>query len=33
VRLTTTVANHHGEMVIDGEAVVMVPEGRLAAGS
>lgn len=25
VRLTTTVANQHGEQVIDGEAVVMVP--------
>ena len=25
VRLTTTVANHHGDNVIDGEAVVMVP--------
>jgi 3-hydroxybutyryl-CoA dehydratase len=29
VRLTTTVANHHGETVIDGEATVMVPEGRI----
>ncbi|HEU0055329.1 MAG TPA: MaoC family dehydratase [Longimicrobium sp.] len=26
VRLATTVVNHHGETVIDGEAVVMVPE-------
>src|SRR3712207_3618923 len=25
VRLATTVANHHGETVIEGEAVVMVP--------
>src|SRR3954453_20807223 len=24
-RLPTTVANHHGENVIDGEAVVMIP--------
>jgi 3-hydroxybutyryl-CoA dehydratase len=31
VRLATTVANHHGETVIDGEAVVMVPEGRIGA--
>ncbi|HET7464975.1 MAG TPA: MaoC family dehydratase [Longimicrobium sp.] len=31
VRLTTSVSNHHGETVIDGEAVVMVPEGRVAA--
>jgi len=29
VRLTTTVANHHRETVIDGEATVMVPEGRV----
>ena len=28
VRLATTVANHRGEAVIDGEAVVMVPERR-----
>ncbi len=26
VRLATSVVNHHGETVIDGEAVVMVPE-------
>jgi hypothetical protein len=25
VRLLTTVANHRGERVIDGEALVMVP--------
>jgi len=31
VRLTTSVSNHHGETVIDGEAVVMVPDGRVAA--
>jgi 3-hydroxybutyryl-CoA dehydratase len=33
VRLTTTVANHHGETVIDGEATVMVPEGRIATAA
>jgi 3-hydroxybutyryl-CoA dehydratase len=31
VRLLTSVSNHLGETVIDGEAVVMVPEGRIAA--
>jgi 3-hydroxybutyryl-CoA dehydratase len=28
VRLSTIVSNHHGEMVIDGEAMVMLPEPR-----
>jgi 3-hydroxybutyryl-CoA dehydratase len=28
VRLATTVSNHQGERVIDGEAVVMLPEPR-----
>ncbi len=29
VRLATIVSNHHGDTVIDGEATVMVPEGRI----
>ena len=33
VRLTTSVSNHHGETVIDGEATVMVPEGRIVAAA